>query len=84
MKRQRLFIANLDLRRFRIVHLDCSCLSPKRQRLFLAHYLDRNACSSRVMGFAGIDFIDESGGGPGVRLRKRQRAKKSKSTGLIF
>jgi transcriptional regulator with XRE-family HTH domain len=26
----------------------------------------------------GIDFIDENGGGPGVRLRKRQRHKKSK------
>ena len=26
----------------------------------------------------GIEFIDENGGGPGVRLRKRQRAKKSK------
>ena len=24
---------------------------------------------------AGIDFIDENGGGPGVRLRKRQRPK---------
>jgi predicted transcriptional regulator len=24
---------------------------------------------------AGIDFIDENGGGPGVRLRKRQRSK---------
>ena len=27
---------------------------------------------------AGIEFIDENGGGPGVRLRKRQRAKLSK------
>jgi predicted transcriptional regulator len=27
---------------------------------------------------AGIQFIDENGGGPGVRLRKRQRAKQSK------
>ena len=26
----------------------------------------------------GIEFIDENGGGPGVRLRKRQRAKESK------
>jgi hypothetical protein len=25
---------------------------------------------------AGIEFIDENGGGPGVRLRKSQRAKK--------
>src|SRR5215813_2513047 len=27
---------------------------------------------------AGVQFIDENGGGPGVRLRKRQRAKKPK------
>jgi transcriptional regulator with XRE-family HTH domain len=26
----------------------------------------------------GIEFIDENGGGPGVRLRKRQRAKQPK------
>jgi transcriptional regulator with XRE-family HTH domain len=26
----------------------------------------------------GIEFIHENGGGPGVRLRKRQRAKKQK------
>jgi len=28
---------------------------------------------------AGIEFIDENGGGPGVRLRKRQRTKPTKS-----
>lgn len=27
---------------------------------------------------AGIEFIYENGGGPGVRLRKRQRSKKAK------
>jgi hypothetical protein len=27
---------------------------------------------------AGIEFIDENGGGQGVRLRKRQRLKKPK------
>jgi len=26
----------------------------------------------------GIEFIDENGGGPGVRIRKRQRLKQSK------
>jgi hypothetical protein len=30
------------------------------------------------MGFADIEFIDENGGGQGVRLRKRQRLKKAK------
>jgi predicted transcriptional regulator len=27
---------------------------------------------------AGVDFIDENGGGPGVRLRKRQRPARSR------
>ena len=27
---------------------------------------------------AGIEFIDENGGGPGVRLRERQQPKKPK------
>jgi hypothetical protein len=27
----------------------------------------------RAFEQAGVDFIDENGGGPGVRLRKRQR-----------
>jgi predicted transcriptional regulator len=27
---------------------------------------------------AGVEFIDENGGGPGVRFRKRQRLKKTK------
>ena len=32
----------------------------------------------RALTLAGVEFIDENGGGPGVRLRKRQRAKQSK------
>jgi len=32
----------------------------------------------RALESAGIEFIDENGGGPGVRLRKRQRSKQSK------
>jgi hypothetical protein len=32
----------------------------------------------RALELAGIEFIDENGVGPGVRLRKRQRAKQSK------
>jgi transcriptional regulator with XRE-family HTH domain len=31
-----------------------------------------------ALELAGVEFIDENGGGPGVRLRKRQRAKQSK------
>jgi hypothetical protein len=31
----------------------------------------------RALEAAGVVFIDENGGGPGVRLRKRQRSKAS-------
>jgi transcriptional regulator with XRE-family HTH domain len=30
----------------------------------------------RAFTAAGVEFIDEDGGGPGVRLRKRKRPKK--------
>ena len=33
----------------------------------------------RAFERAGIEFIDENGGGPGLRLRKRQRSKASKT-----
>jgi predicted transcriptional regulator len=42
----------------------------------------RSATGSRIrtaLEKAGIEFIDENGGGSGVRLRKRQRAKTSKA-----
>ena len=29
----------------------------------------------RALELAGVEFIDENGGGPGVRLRKRQQKK---------
>ncbi len=29
----------------------------------------------RALEAAGVEFIDENGGGPGVRLRKRQQRK---------
>jgi transcriptional regulator with XRE-family HTH domain len=29
----------------------------------------------RALEAAGVEFIDENGGGPGVRLRKRQKKK---------
>ena len=32
----------------------------------------------RALETAGVEFIDENGGGPGVRLRKRQRGRVSK------
>jgi hypothetical protein len=32
----------------------------------------------RALELAEVEFIDENGGGPGVRLRKRQRAKRAK------
>jgi hypothetical protein len=32
----------------------------------------------RTLESADVEFIDENGGGPGVRLSKRQRAKTAK------
>jgi len=32
----------------------------------------------RALEMAGVEFIDENGGGPGLRLRKRPRAKPAK------
>ena len=32
----------------------------------------------RAQEAAGVEFIDENGGGPGVRLRKRQRPNQTK------
>jgi hypothetical protein len=32
----------------------------------------------RLLGLAGIEFIDENGGGPGVRLRKQSQGKHRK------
>jgi hypothetical protein len=37
-----------------------------------------NLAIRRALEGAGVEFIDENGGGPGVRLRKRQRLKKPK------
>ena len=34
-----------------------------------------NLAVRRVLELAGVEFIDENGGGPGVRLRKRQQKK---------
>jgi transcriptional regulator with XRE-family HTH domain len=33
----------------------------------------------RALELGGVEFIDENGGGPGVRLRKSQRQKASKT-----
>jgi len=37
-----------------------------------------DAAVRRALENAGVEFIDENGGGPGVRLTKRQRAKQRK------
>jgi hypothetical protein len=36
-----------------------------------------NLAIRRALEDAGVEFIDENGGGPGVRLRKRPRTKNS-------
>jgi predicted transcriptional regulator len=57
---------------------------PTIKRLEAAEGLlgGRQTTAQKIKGAlekAGIEFIDENGGGPGVRLRKRQRAKKAKA-----
>jgi len=37
------------------------------------------AMIEKTFARAGIEFIDENGGGPGVRLRNRQQAKSPRS-----
>ena len=39
----------------------------------MAAHLSTVVALRRALEAAGIEFIDENGGGPGVRLRKRQR-----------
>ena len=34
-----------------------------------------------ALKLAGVEFIDENGGGPGVRLRKRQQKKRVSTAG---
>jgi hypothetical protein len=38
--------------------------------------IPNNSAIRTSLEIAGVEFIDENGGGPGVRLRKRQRLKK--------
>ena len=40
--------------------------------------LANNVALRRALEAAGVEFIDENGGGPGVRLRKRMRSKAPK------
>jgi hypothetical protein len=56
--------------RFRNIIRDTSTTFWQNKPKFYNHF---------KVGYAvRIEFIDENGGGPGVRLRKRQRAKKPK------
>jgi predicted transcriptional regulator len=39
----------------------------------MAAHMSTVAALRKALEAAGVEFIDENGGGPGVRLRKRQR-----------
>ena len=41
----------------------------------MAAHMSTVVALRKALEAAGIEFIDENGGGPGVRLRKRQRKK---------
>ena len=40
--------------------------------------IPNNSAIRTSLEIAGVEFIDENGGGPGVRLRKHQRSKNAK------
>ena len=53
----------------------------KMNKLEVGRYegdMDKLKKIEKVMVAEGVEFIEEKGGGPGVRLRKRQRLKKPK------
>ena len=52
-----------------IRQIEADITEPRRATLTVLH---------QAFERAGIEFIDENGGGPGVRIRKRKRTKKSK------
>jgi predicted transcriptional regulator len=41
----------------------------------MAAHLSTVAAMRKALETAGVEFIDENGGGPGVRLRRRQKQK---------
>jgi transcriptional regulator with XRE-family HTH domain len=45
----------------------------------MAAHASTVAALRKALEIAGVEFIDENGGGPGVRLRKSQRQKGSKA-----
>jgi predicted transcriptional regulator len=42
----------------------------------MAAHLSTVVALKKALEAAGVEFIDENGGGPGVRLKKRQQKKK--------
>jgi predicted transcriptional regulator len=45
----------------------------------LAAHMSTVVALKKALEAAGVEFIDENGGGPGVRLRKSQRPKAAKA-----
>jgi hypothetical protein len=43
----------------------------------MAAHLSTVVALRKALEAAGVEFIDENGGGPGVRLRKRQQKRKA-------
>jgi hypothetical protein len=48
---------------------------PDRRKVMAANHL----AARRALEAAGVEFIDENGGGPGVRLRKRNGKRLSRA-----
>jgi hypothetical protein len=72
----------VSVRAIRIVAERCPGLSRRLQcgwlRLVRLTLTAHSRDAVRMAEAAGIEFINENGGGPGVRLRERQRQKNLK------
>src|SRR5262249_50748230 len=59
-----------------------SIRTPRRPFKFLAFAVERNVHVRRALGAAGVEFVDENVGGPGVRLRERLPAISLRRAGM--
>jgi hypothetical protein len=67
-----------------VIYRDSSIALRSQQQVELASYDERLNAGARAPPINTQSFIDENGGGPGVRLRKRHQKKTSLFPSLAF